>query len=462
VNLRLKFEDIRDRWDSGWRSPSSFSTLLPSAISDPQQLDHLLATREAAILTALAGIDDLHALRIVVVPPEPGHGPRLLLNSVADSTPRQQQRRLAAVLARHLHDIVGSEALEPAAFAALLGRHRIREATLFHASPGLSLRQIREDARLRHVLREWIRDLRAAGTLDRMSLDEARLHARLHVQSLNDPTCASGTAPPVKGRWRRCLDLIGTFLFFPLLGVLGKDIQLAVCALQPGVNRVAGALLVALWWLYAAPFTALAFIGVRTMEILEPDFEPPPAPEKKLHRLEAVEDARTKNELTIWFPVKPTVWGRLLMRLTLFGSERGTRHLWTRGTLAGAQNIHFARLLLADGGRRMVFMSDYSGSFDAYIDHFIGVGGNTRAVVPISSRVFGCPQTRWLYFPKDTASFRTRWRAMVRSYQLQAGVRYVAYPDLSANDILSHQRMRAGLFAENLSAEALEDWVRRI
>ncbi|MFP4283782.1 MAG: hypothetical protein ACLFU2_14265 [Opitutales bacterium] len=150
------------------------------------------------------------------------------------------------------------------------------------------------------------------------------------------------------------------------------------------------------------------------------------------------------------------------MWLTLFGSERGTRHLWTRGSLAGAENIHYARLLLADGGRRMIFMSDYEGSFDAYIDHFIGIGGKTRAVIPISSRVLGCPPTRWLYWPVEEVSFRRRWREMARSYQLQASVRYVAYPDLSANDILNHSVIRERLFAESLSPEELKDWAARI
>ncbi len=462
MNTDREDEDWRDRWDRGWRSPHTLTSMLPATSLDTEKLRDVIEAREPAILADLGGVDDLHALRIVVIPDEPGRGPRILINSVADSAPREHRNGVGAVLARHLHDLVSGDPQTPEAFAEMLRAHRVREWTLFLASPGVSLRQIREEARLRDILRAWTQRQREAGTLDRMSLDEARLAAREHVLSLNDPTCAAGPPPPVAGAGRRWIDLLGTFLFFPLLGVLGKDLWIAVRQLRPDSTRAVSIALVGLWWIYAAPFTALAFLGIRAMELIEPDFQPPPAPEDKLHHLETVEDARTKNELTIWFPVKPTVIGRLLMRLTLFGSERGTRHLWTRGKLAGAENIHFARLLLADGGRRMVFMSDYSGSFDAYIDHFIGVGGNTRAVVPISSRTLGCPKTRWLYHPEDAVSFRQRWRAMVRSYQLQASARYVAYPTLSANDILSHQAIRAGLFAEQLSASALEDWAKRI
>lgn len=449
-----------ERWDRHWRAPHSLTALLPTSGADTRALRRQLKAREPELLGDLGGVEGLHALRVVVVPEEEGHGPRLLVNSVADGTLHQHRHRIAAVLARHLHDLVAGRPAEPDDFAAVLRAHRVGERTLFHASPGLSLREIKAEARLREVLRDWLADARRAGSLK--DLEQARLAARDHVVASGDAACARGPAPAIGGQWRRRLDLLCTFLFFPLLGVLGKDIWLATRQLRPAAQRAGATVVLALWWLYAAPFTALAFLGVRLMERLEPDVEPPPASEEKLQRIEAVEDARTKNELTIWFPVKPTLAGRWLMWIVLFGAERGTRHLWTRGALAGAENIHFARLLLVDGGHRMIFMSDYEGSFDAYINHFVGVGGHTRAVIPISSRVHGCPKTRWLYFPEDTVTFRQRWRAMARSYQLQASVRYVAYPHLSANDILHHRRIRDGLFADHLSPAALEEWARGI
>ena len=457
----------RDRWDRDWRAPTSLTVLLPTgaqdgAVLDTKTLRQRIVEREPAMLRDLAGMDCLHALRIVVVPEDHGHGPRLLINSVSDDGARVHRARVAQVLWPHLHDLVagapeGAEALE-----ALLERHHQRDNTLFHASPGVSLAQIREEARLRAVLRAWANDMRASGRLQALSLEDARLAARAHVLASADPTCARGPAPAVGGQWRRRVDFMAAFLVFPMLGVIGKDLWIATREVRSTARRWLGTLGLAVWWLYAAPFTALAFLGVRLMERIEPDVLPPPASSDKLDLIEIVEDGRTKNELTLWFPVKPTRVGRLLMWLILFGAGLGTRHIWTRGTLAGAQNIHFARLLTVDGGTRMIFMSDYEGSFDAYINHFIGVGGHTRAVIPISSRVQGCPKTRWLYWAVDIVSFRQRWRDMARSYQLQASVRYVAYPLLSANDILAHREIRDGLFAAHLSPQALERWARRI
>lgn len=455
-------EGWRFRWAAGWRCPYSLTSILPSSMLDMQLLRNEIETRERAILADLGQVDGLHALRVVVIPDEPGQVPRLMINSVSDCAPGEHRRRVAAALAPRLGDLVEGRPATPDAFAEALRVRRVPERTLFLASPGVTLRQIREEARLRDVLRDWTKGRLLDGSLQSMSLEEARLAARDHVLKLNDPECARGVAQPLAPAWRRRVEGVAVFLLFPFFGVLGKDIQIFARRIRPAASRLRTRLAIGLWWIYAAPFTALAFLGVRLMELIEPDFEPEPASEAKLLHVESVEDARPKNELTVWFPVKPSFIGRFLMRLVLFGSELGTRHLWTKGALAGAENIHFARLLLADKGRRMVFMSDYDGSFDAYIDHFIGIGGKTRAVIPISSRVHGCPKTRWLYLPAEPVAFRRRWRDMARSYQLQASIRFVAYPTLSANDIINHSTIRERLFAERLSPEELEDWAKRI
>ena len=452
----------RERFVDGWRWPQSLTVLLPTRESSPESLRGYLAQRESAILTDLTGSEGLHALRILVVPPETDGPIRLIINSVSDDDYLIHLQRVATILAPHLAEVLPKSLATPEKMAATFQDHRLYGNTLYLASQGVSLRQIREEARLREVLREWVKKARVSGELDTMPPEEARLAMKQYVLALDDPTCARVPAAEPRGVLRRRVDFVATFLGFPLIGVLGKDIWLAVQSVANPVRRSCWTVAMFVWYLYAGVFSAVALLGVRLMEFLEPDVLAPPAPEDKIDRLEVIEDSRTKNELTIWFPVKPGFMGRLLMKTVLAGAEHGCRHLWTRGKLAGAQNIHFARLLVADGGRRMLFMSDYEGSFDAYIKHFVGVGGHPRAVIPISSRIHGCPKTRWLYLPQDVVSFRRGWRQMARSYQVQASVRYVAYQSLSANDILNNSVIRDRLFAQNLSPAELEDWMRRI
>ena len=459
--------DLRERWRRGWRDPLAFTSLLPTRPgATVQELRLTLSARAEEIVAALSALPHLHAHRIVVVPPDNGHGPRLLINSVTEAPLAVHLDDLATTLWPRLQDLLdGAE--DARTLMDQMRQHRLRENTTFLAHQGITLADIRREARLRAVLREFFAQARLRGDPgladeDPQAIDRLRQEARAHIERLDDPDCARTPPPEARGRWKRWLDLALTMIFFPLGAILTQDIIDAVRGVEGRVRRALVWIGVGLWALWAAPFAAAAILFVRLSELFEQDHVPPPASADKIAVLEAIEEGRRKNELTIWFPVKPSLVGRALMWLMLFGSERGTRHLWTRGTLAGASNIHFARLMLADRGRRMIFMSDYEGSFDAYMNHFIGVGGHTRAVVPISSRVWGCPPTRWLFWPADVVSFRRRWREMARSYQLQASVRYVAYPDLSANDIIAHRAIRSGLFAARLRPDALLAWARKI
>jgi hypothetical protein len=451
-----------ERWAGSWRSPHSVTTLMPCMPADENRLHTTIREREAAILHDLAECADLHALRVVVVPRSREAGPRLLVNSVSDAGYLVHLRVIAQVLFLHLREVLPGAIASPTDLARHIQQYRVSENTLFLAASGYTVSSIRQEARLREVLRDWLASQRAASMMDDAALDAMRRAAAAHVQGLQDPGCASGPAAPPAGLWRRRLDFAVTFLFFPLVGVLGKDIMLAVGRIRNRARRALTYLVTGLWWLYAGPFTIVALLGVRLLEWIEPEVTPPRASSEKLHALESVEDRRTKNELTEWFPVKPSWLGRAMMWLVLFGAERGARHCWTDGRLAGAQNIHFARLVLVDGGRTMVFMSDYEGSFDAYMNHFIGVGGHSRAVIPISSRAWGSPKTRWLYLPRDPVAYPRLWQEFARRNQLPAAVRYVAYPTLSANDILNNRIVRNGLFADRLDADELADWARRI
>jgi hypothetical protein len=163
-----------------------------------------------------------------------------------------------------------------------------------------------------------------------------------------------------------------------------------------------------------------------------------------------------KNEVTYWFTVKESWARRQLMTLVLLGSEGGCRHLWTNGELSGIDTIHYARLLQLADKRVMLFMSDYDGSLDRYLIDFMGVG--SRAVIPISSNVKGCPKTRWLYGKDDPTTFGPRLRNLLRTYQLETSVWYNAYPTLTVRDVAVNAAIRDGLFAPAMTEEDAHLW----
>jgi hypothetical protein len=67
-----------------------------------------------------------------------------------------------------------------------------------------------------------------------------------------------------------------------------------------------------------------------------------------------------------------------MLRLFLWGVSIFCTTLWTRGRLGRAPGIHFGHWRLIDGGRRLLFSSNFEGSLGGYLDAFIG--GSSQGV----------------------------------------------------------------------------------
>jgi hypothetical protein len=326
-----------------------------------------------------------------------------------------------------------------------------------------AIRRTLADIRLDRELREEIGAFAARSlAADRWPADtpaetirrDIREHVRAEARHRPLPT---GPAIPLStlGRALRCVDFVTTFAF-PAMGTLSTDITIAIERISDRGRRELTRIAYRLWWLYAGIPTGIALAGVRWLELREPDLELPPADAAKVERLESVEDLRLKNEVTYWFTIKESWMRRQLMTVVLWGSEGGCRHLWTNGELSGIDTIHYARLLQLAKKRVMLFMSDYDGSLDRYLLDFTGVG--SRAVIPISSNVKGCPKTRWLYGKDNPTTFGPRLQNLLRTYQLETSVWYNAYPFLTVRDVLVNGAIRDGLFAPAMSEEDAQRW----
>jgi len=277
------------------------------------------------------------------------------------------------------------------------------------------------------------------------------------LQETNGLPLGPPPADPPGARLLQFIDLLLTMLF-PAMGVLARDMAAAIARVGNALERAATWVAWGLWWLYGGLPTGLALAFVRAVEALERDIVAPPPDPVAVARFEAAEDLHLKNSVTLYLPVKPWWTRRLLLCVILWGSERGTRHFWTAGALADIDTIHYARIFQVDRGRSMLFLSDYDGSLNRYLDDFIGVG--SRAVIPISSNLAGCPPTSWLFGQADPATFDGRWRGMIRRYQLEEVIWYSAYPDLAVREVRTNARIRAGLVAGELAEDDARDWLR--
>lgn len=151
------------------------------------------------------------------------------------------------------------------------------------------------------------------------------------------------------------------------------------------------------------------------------------------------EDAVSQNQLTLVTSIGPG--GRANVEAVLALIDGYARRLAPPGSLAGISTIHFVRWLVFDEGRRLMLVSDYDGSWEAYIDEF------AEMILSGLDAIWGTA----LGYPAEGARDLAAFKRFLRCHQLPAAVFYSAYP---AATVLS---LRADLALARAVAEGLRD-----
>jgi hypothetical protein len=172
-------------------------------------------------------------------------------------------------------------------------------------------------------------------------------------------------------------------------------------------------------------------------------------------RLELREDQGVQNHLASLTTVKPGPFRRLTLRVVLWGANLAARRC-THGTLAGIPSIHFAHWALVDDGRRLLFLSNFDGSWESYLDDFIDRA--SFGLTAIWTNTVGFPTTRFLV--EQGARDGVAFKAFARSQQAPTRVWYSRYPNLTVQRIDQNSRLRAGLAAAPATPAALTAWLR--
>ncbi len=194
---------------------------------------------------------------------------------------------------------------------------------------------------------------------------------------------------------------------------------------------------------------------LRRLETSDPEICPGPSPQA-LAELRRLEDRDLTNQFTAIGPVKPGLFRRWLVAVLLVLIDYGCRHIFTRGYLARVQTIHFARWVVLDDGSRVLFVSNYDGSHEAYMDDF--VNKVAWGLNLIFSNGVGWPRTDWLV--KRGARREPCFKKYQRGHQVPSQVWYKAYPGLTLVDLARNHRIREGLEQSELSDSQALAWLR--
>jgi hypothetical protein len=352
--------------------------------------------------------------------------PQLILLTDCDGSARAHVEAIATVAGAGLDRLFGACDDYPRGAPsredrlAFLRRHMQRvDATYVHRQ-GRTVEQIRGEAELREALLAFV---------DQESFAEGvpALEVRKRIRAFlrNDPQLRWALRPPARlplgWRARRAID--------------AASLPLGLVVFGPVV----------------LPAALLLLILVRLQEERDGSDVRRPSPEH-VRRLTELEDFFAHNGFTAGGYVKRGVVRQAVIRSVLPLIGWGTRNLFTRDSLAGVKTIHFARWIPLDGGRRVVFASNYDGSLEAYNNDFIDLVAWGLNLV--FSNGHGYPRTRWLLF--GGATREQEFKDYLRRHQIPTPVWYSAYPHLTAVNIQRNAKLRAGLRARMNEREARE------
>jgi hypothetical protein len=395
----------------------ALTVVAPVTLGREAALDEWLRANKRELQRALSRSSTTHFARWVLLPPTLDEDGRTLgeqhllaFETNFDGELQEHVADLRAVLGGLLDDAFGDVEGYPGCdnlpkLAQFFRDSSLRAAAFFVAHGGLSVPVVHGDAKLRRAVEHRLRELSHGSVVE----SQAPLALALELQR---------TALAVAANEGLKIGPVDRGLNEQPQGIVSRVLA-----------RPFGLLLAFL----LAPFFEWRDELIRKRQ---PSFETPELRAKR-DGIGVEEDRVDQNGLTHMVALKPgwyrTFALKMMVYLVTALSDAGA----LTGRLGGIQTIHFARwVALPD--RRLLFFSNYDGSWEAYLGEFVDKA--SMGLTMIWSNTIWYPKTRLLLFKgaKDEEAFKC-W---TRANQVPTQVWYSAYPTLSVGDVLKNAKIR--------------------
>jgi hypothetical protein len=172
--------------------------------------------------------------------------------------------------------------------------------------------------------------------------------------------------------------------------------------------------------------------------------------------LASLEDHDVTNQFSAMGSLKPGLFRRFTTIFVLRVIDYTAKHIYNRGFLARVTTIHFARWVFLDDKKRVLFVSNYDGSLESYMDDFINKVSFGLNVV--FSNGIGYPTTNWLIL--DGAKDEQKFKYFLRRHELPTEVWYNAHPGLTALDRERNTLIREGLERSSMTDSEIQEWLQ--
>jgi deferrochelatase/peroxidase EfeB len=166
------------------------------------------------------------------------------------------------------------------------------------------------------------------------------------------------------------------------------------------------------------------------------------------------ENQAAQNHLAALSVMKPGWLRRFTLRVSLWSTVQLVGRFFRAGYIGDLGTINFARWIMVPKTGDLLFLSNYGGSWESYLEDFI-----TKAhsgLTGIWSNTVGFPRTSYLFM--DGATDGDRFKRWARRQQIPTAFWYSAYPDVTTANIRTNAAIRQGLGAVMTEDEA-QSWL---
>ena len=158
----------------------------------------------------------------------------------------------------------------------------------------------------------------------------------------------------------------------------------------------------------------------------------------KVNKLKEVEDLFPQNQFTQVAVLKPGFIRNLNFRIWMMRTRVLANNVFVHGKLLNIPTIHFARWVLFDNNKHVLFFSNFDGNWQQYLGDFIDQSG--WGLTGIFSNTVNFPKTKFMI--TGGAYDEEHFLAWSRSTQVPTQVWYCPYPHLSIKNINNNTKIR--------------------
>ncbi|MGO4712745.1 cytochrome P450 [Bradyrhizobium sp. 2TAF24] len=148
-----------------------------------------------------------------------------------------------------------------------------------------------------------------------------------------------------------------------------------------------------------------------------------------------------QNHFTAVTPLKPGWFRKLTLALSLWGIKQLVVNAYRPGFVLDMGTIHYARWFRLPGTEKLIFLSNFDGSWESYLEDFVmkAHAGQSAAW----SNGVGFPRTRFLIY--GGAEDGDRFKRWVRRQQVRSQFWYSRFPRLTTDQIRDNAVIHDGL-----------------